>query len=181
MNKLTKEIAIFGGGCFWCTEAIFQMLRGVDLVVSGYAGGKLAKPSYEAVSGGQTGHAEVIKIEFDPAVISYENLLEVFFATHDPTRLNRQGNDVGEQYRSLILTTSDEQNKQAQAYIKKLTDSGEFSASVATKVEPLKEFFSAESYHQNYYQKNTDAPYCQIVISPKVAKFKEKHPELLKS
>ena len=172
--------AVFGGGCFWCTEAIFQMLKGVESVVSGYAGGDMEHPNYHAVSAGTTGHAEVIQVSFDPTVVTYETLLEVFFATHDPTTLNRQGNDSGEQYRSIILCTSDEQKQQAESYIKKLQDTGEFPDQVVTDVQPLGQFYSAEAYHQNYYQSNQDQPYCQLVISPKVKKFKEKHPELLK-
>lgn len=176
---MTQE-AVFGGGCFWCTEAIFQMLKGVTSVTSGYAGGDKENPDYHSVSAGTTGHAEVIKVAFDPEVIAYETLLEVFFATHDPTTLNKQGNDVGEQYRSVILYTSDEQKNQAQEYIKKLEDAGEFPDKVVTEVQPLGDFYTAEEYHQNYYNENQDKPYCQIVISPKIQKFKEKHPELLK-
>ena len=151
MNQ--KEIAIFGGGCFWCTEAIFQNLKGVWQVTPGYAGGTLPNPTYE-------------------------KLLEIFFATHNPTTLNQQGNDVGEEYRSLILFTNSNQEKEAKAYIEKIKS--EFSDPIVTEIKPLDQFYSAEDYHQNYYKTNTDQPYCQIVISPKLKKFKEKYPELLK-
>ncbi len=174
-----KEIAVFGGGCFWCTEAIFQELRGVSVVTSGYAGGAISEPSYEAVSSGKTGHAEVIKIEFDSAVIPYETLLEVFFASHDPTTMNRQGADVGEQYRSIVLYTSDKQKTQAEAYITKLKMSGEFTAPIVTQVGPLEKFFPAEEYHQDYFANNSDQPYCQIIINPKLEKIRHQFSKLL--
>ena len=156
------------------------MLKGVATVTSGYAGGFLDNPSYQAVSGGKTGHAEVIKVEFDPAVISYATLLEVFFAAHDPTTLNQQGNDVGDQYRSVILYTSEVQRQQAEAYIKELESKGVFPDRVVTDVLRLENFYTAEEYHQNYYQNNISQPYCQIVINPKIKKFKEKYPHLIK-
>lgn len=173
--------AVFAGGCFWCTEAIFQNLKGVEKVEPGYAGGRIKNPSYEQVSTGATGHAEVIRIEFNPSVINYENLLEVFFATHDPTTLNRQGNDVGTQYRSAVFYADKDQKTKAQDYIDQLSASGEFMDPVVTTLEELKEFYPAEDYHKNYYERNKDQPYCQIVISPKLKKFKEQHPGLLKS
>lgn len=174
------ETAIFGGGCFWCTEAVFQQVRGVISVVSGYAGGSKNDPSYEQVSMGTTGHAEVIKIDFEPEIVSFQDLLEVFFATHDPTTLDRQGADAGTQYRSTILYTTEEQKSIAQEFIKKVTEEKIFENPIVTKVEALDQFFPAEEYHQNYYQQNKDKPYCQVVINPKLAKFKAKFASLLK-
>ncbi|MBI2099082.1 peptide-methionine (S)-S-oxide reductase MsrA [Candidatus Uhrbacteria bacterium] len=175
------ETAVFGGGCFWCTEAIFKMLKGVKSVVPGYAGGTMPDPSYEEVSGGVTGHAEAIKIEFDPQAISFNDLLAVFFGTHDPTTLNRQGNDVGEQYRSIILYTAPEQKKLAEDYIKELNESSEDGKPIVTEVKPLEKFYEAEDYHHDYYEKNKDKPYCQVVINPKLKKAKEKFSALLKA
>jgi peptide-methionine (S)-S-oxide reductase len=175
------ETAVFGGGCFWCVEAIFQNLRGVESVVSGYAGGEMGNPDYEHVSMGTTGHAEVVKVEFDPGVISYEILLNVFFSTHDPTTLNKQGADVGTQYRSVILYTTEEQKNLAESFIKKLMDSGEYEKPIVTEVKALEKFYSAEGYHQNYYESNKNQPYCQVVIDPKVKKFREKFREYLKA
>ncbi|HTY40179.1 MAG TPA: peptide-methionine (S)-S-oxide reductase MsrA [Candidatus Paceibacterota bacterium] len=174
----TTESAVFGGGCFWCTEAVFEMLRGVVSVRSGYAGGKIANPTYEMVSSGTTGHAEVVRIEFDPKQIAYDDLLTVFFATHDPTTRNRQGNDIGPQYRSVIFYTTDAQKAAAEKFIAKLNGSG---PPVVTEVEPLTEFYEAENYHRAYYQNNTDAPYCQVVINPKIEKVKKRFHELLKT
>lgn len=150
-------------------------------VAPGYAGGTKPNPTYEDVCAGQSGHAEVIKIEFDPKIISYENLLEIFFATHDPTTPDQQGNDIGEQYRSIILTASEEQAAKAKDYLKKLTENKEFSQPIVTQIKPLGQFFPAENYHQNYYQNNQNKPYCQIVISPKISKFRKNHPELIQS
>ena len=175
------QVAAFGGGNFWGHKAIFHELRGVSAVISGYAGGTMSEPSYETVSSGKTGHAEVIKIEFDPTIISYEILLEVFFASHDPTTKNRQGADVGEQYRSVILYTSEEQKNQAEAYIAKLKDSGEHAASVVTEVKPLEKFFLAEEYHQDYFANNSDQPYCQIIINPKLEKIRKQFSKFLAS
>ncbi|MFH0776953.1 MAG: peptide-methionine (S)-S-oxide reductase MsrA [Patescibacteria group bacterium] len=173
------EIAVFGGGCFWCTEAIFRSLRGVTKVEPGYAGGEKANPTYREVSSGTTGHAEVIRVEFDPAEISFEDLLNVFFATHDPTSLNRQGADVGTQYRSTILTTTDEQKNVAEKFISEM-NAGEFkSTPVVTEIKKLEKFWPAEDYHQNYFAENRNAPYCQVVIDPKLAKFKKKFAHLL--
>lgn len=177
----TYETAVFGGGCFWCTEAIFRMLKGVRSVVPGYAGGAVKSPAYKQVSSGETGHAEVIKIEYDPAVISYETLLTVFFATHDPTTLNRQGSDIGEQYRSTILYTNDAQRKAAEKFINDLSASSEKGAPIVTEVKPLDTFYEAEKYHRDYYKKNQDQPYCQIVINPKLDKIKKEFAELLKN
>lgn len=177
---MKNEIAVFGGGCFWCTEAVFKMLKGVISVASGYAGGDMPNPSYEEVSGGATGHAEVIKIEFNPQVISFNDLLAVFFGTHDPTSLNKQGNDVGEQYRSVVLYTIPEQKKQAENYIRELNESSKEGRPIVTEVKPLEKFFEAEDYHRDYYEKNKDKPYCQVVINPKLKKAKEQFSALLK-
>ena len=179
MSK-TVQTAIFGGGCFWCTETIFKHLRGIKSVVSGYAGGTVENPTYEQVSSGKTGHAEVTKIEFDPKIIAYPKLLEIFFAFHDPTTLNRQGGDVGSQYRSIILFTSPDQEIQARNYIKKLEDQKIYADKIVTEVKPLNKFFEAEESHQNYYDNNPLLPYCQVVISPKLAKIREKYAKLLK-
>lgn len=174
---MNKQTAVFAGGCFWCTEAIFQSLKGVASVLPGYTGGQVVNPTYEMVCGGNTGHAEATKIEFDPAVIGYEVLLEVFFATHDPTTLNRQGHDVGTQYRSAIFYTSDDQKQKAEECIK--THQSEFNNSIVTQLEPLNEFYVAENYHQNYFNNNKNAPYCQAVINPKLKKFREKFIHLI--
>ncbi|MCX6005868.1 MAG: peptide-methionine (S)-S-oxide reductase MsrA [Chloroflexi bacterium] len=179
--KNNNRIAVFGGGCFWCTEAIFSSLKGVIKATPGYAGGKTTNPSYLQVCSGMTGHAEVIKIEYDPSIVGYNDLLDVFFHIHDPTTMNRQGADVGEQYRSIILYTNPEQKEQAEQYIGRLNISGEFDGPVVTQVKPLTEFYAAEDYHQCYYAANTDQSYCQVVITPKLAKFKKKFTHLLKS
>ncbi len=173
-----KQIAIFGGGCFWCTEAIFKMLKGVISVTPGYAGGTMENPSYYDVSEGNTGHAEVIRIEFDPAAIPYQDLLEIFFHTHNPTTLNRQGNDIGPQYRSLILYTNSQQKKIAAATLEK--KSGEFNGPIVTEIKPLDKFYPAEDYHKNYYEKYPFEPYCQVVISPKLQHLREKYSAKLK-
>jgi peptide-methionine (S)-S-oxide reductase len=179
MNQ-KNEVAVFGGGCFWCTEAIFQRLRGIISVKSGYAGGTVDNPSYDEVSAGTTGHAEVNRIEFDPSILSYNKLLEIFFDIHDPTTLNRQGNDTGPQYRSVIFYTNDAQLKEAQSYLDHLKESKAFVRDVVTELEPLKKFYPAESYHQDYYNKNSYMPYCSLVISPKIKHFQQKYKELLK-
>ncbi len=173
------KTAVFAGGCFWCTEAVFQRLRGVKSVEPGYAGGKVDNPTYEQVSMGNTGHAEAIKFEYDPSVISYPDLLSVFFATHDPTTLNRQGADVGTQYRSTIFYSSEEEKQSAQNYIDQLTKDGVFAAPIVTTLEPLTKFYEAEDYHKNYYDRNSGEGYCQIVIGPKIHKLKEKFASLL--
>ena len=174
------KTAVFGGGCFWCTEAIFQMLKGVSKVESGYAGGDMVNPSYERVSMGDTGHAEVIRVTYDPAVISYDDLLTVFFGSHDPTTPNRQGNDVGEQYRSVILYESEDEKKIAERIIKEVQESLTDGSRVVTQVIPLKKFFPAEEYHQNYFKSNTSAPYCKIIIEPKIEKVRKRFAELVK-
>ncbi len=172
--------AVFGGGCFWCTEAVFKMLRGVSSVGPGYAGGSVPDPTYEQVCAGNTGHAEVIRIEYDPAVIRYEDLLTVFFATHDPTTPNRQGNDVGPQYRSIVLYADDAQKKAAETYIAELEGSSPGGAPIVTEVRPLAAFYPAEGYHEDYYARNKEQPYCQVVITPKIAKAKKRFAQLLK-
>ncbi|MEQ6120153.1 peptide-methionine (S)-S-oxide reductase MsrA [Reichenbachiella sp. MALMAid0571] len=173
----TMEKATFGNGCFWCTEAIFQNLRGVERVESGYTGGKVEKPTYKEVCSGLTGHAEVIQITFDPEVISFEELLEVFWNTHDPTTLNRQGNDVGTQYRSAIFYHNDEQKELAEKYKEQLDQSGAWSNPIVTEVSPMEAFYPAEDYHQNYFNLNGNQPYCSFVIRPKVEKFLKKYRE----
>ncbi|MBI5153283.1 MAG: peptide-methionine (S)-S-oxide reductase MsrA [Parcubacteria group bacterium] len=177
---ISTESAVFGGGCFWCTEAVFSELRGVISVESGYAGGGIENPDYRAVSSGVTGHAEVIKVEYNPEEISYRDLLEVFFSSHDPTTMNRQGNDVGEEYRSVIFYTSDEQKEAAEAYVKEFIETKTYSAPIVTQIFPLDTFYKAEEYHQDYYQNNKEAPYCQIVINPKLEKLRKQHAKLLK-
>lgn len=168
------ETAVFGGGCFWCTEAVFLEMMGVDSVVSGYAGGHTENPTYEQVCSGGTGHAEVVKITFDTAVVSYRDLLDVFFATHDPTTLNRQGADRGTQYRSIIFYADDDQRDAAEETIRELDESGALPGPVVTQLAPLDRFYEAESYHKDYYKNNSYNPYCQIVISPKLSKFRSK-------
>ena len=175
-----SSLATFGGGCFWCTEAVFEGAKGVSSVVSGYAGGHVANPTYEAVCGKKTGHAEVIQIEFDPAVISYRDLLNIHFATHDPTTPNRQGNDVGPQYRSAIFFHSPEQERTALEAIAELNAAGIFAGPIVTEVAPILEFYPAEQYHQGYYRQNPMQPYCAFVTGPKVAKFREKFAHLRK-
>ncbi len=161
--------ATFGGGCFWCVEAIFQQIEGVNQVVSGYAGGQVANPSYREVCGGQTGHAEVIQLDFDPAKVAYEDLLDLFFRAHDPTTLNRQGADVGTQYRSIVLFHDEGQKLAAEAVRAKAASY--YSAPIVTEIAPMDQFYPAEAYHQNYYRDNTSAPYCRAVIRPKLEKL----------
>ncbi|MEW6325490.1 MAG: peptide-methionine (S)-S-oxide reductase MsrA [Nitrospirota bacterium] len=167
-----KELATLGGGCFWCLEAIFADLKGVEKVVSGYAGGAAPNPTYEQVCSGRTGHAEVVQVTFDPAVINYKDILEVFFAIHDPTTLNRQGHDAGTQYRSAIFFHTPEQQATAQQVIKELEAAQLWSGSIVTEVVPFTKFYPAENYHQRYYAENPRQPYCQAVIAPKIAKFR---------
>lgn len=174
------ELATFAGGCFWCTEAVFKRLKGVESVEPGYAGGSMNKPSYENVSSGKTGHAEAIQITFDPKIISFNELLKVFFATHDPTTLNKQGADIGTQYRSVIFYHDQKQQKAAEDYIKSIQKSGKFSSKIVTKVEPLSSFYPAETYHKDYYENHQDAPYCQLVIDPKIQKLYKDFKENLK-
>ncbi len=163
------ETATFGGGCFWCTEAIFKRIKGVESVTSGYAGGKMENPSYEAVSSGETGHAEAIQLTFNPKIISYEKLVEIFFATHDPTTMNRQGADIGSQYRSAIFFHNDKQRQTA--YEVKEKNQSKYKDSIVTEIVPLKNFYKAEEYHQDYYAANPSVGYCRLVIDPKIQKL----------
>lgn len=172
-------VAIFGGGCFWCTEAIFERLKGVASVTSGYAGGRKANPTYEQVSAGNTGHAEVNMISFDPGQISYQTLLEVFFALHDPTTLNRQGNDIGSQYRSVIFYTTSEQKEIAAKFMNKLLTDKIYQMPIVTELKSLDNFYPAEDFHQNYYNQNTNQAYCRLVISSKLKKLEKRYSKLL--
>ena len=174
------ETAVLGAGCFWCTEAVFQLIRGVEKVEPGYAGGDLPNPSYEQVSSGSTGHVEVAQLTFDPDVISFREVLEIFFGTHDPTTLNRQGADVGTQYRSVIFYNSPEQKATAEQLIVELTAEKVYDKPIATKVEPLKTFYPAETYHKDYFKKHPKEPYCQVVIAPKIAKLQHTYISKLK-
>jgi peptide-methionine (S)-S-oxide reductase len=169
-NNGKQETATIAGGCFWCLEAVYDLLKGVDEVTSGYAGGTTVNPSYEQVCSGRTGHAEAVQIKFDPSVISFKDLLDVFFTVHDPTTLNRQGYDVGTQYRSAIFYSSPEQKATAEQVIKELTDQKLWDDPIVTQVEPLEVFYPAEDYHQEYFERNPNQPYCRAVVAPKVAK-----------
>ena len=177
---MQNETAVFGGGCFWCTEAVFQRLRGVSSVLPGYSDGHVKNPTYEEVSSGTTGHAEATKIEFDPAEISFRDLLDVFFATHDPTTLNRQGNDEGTQYRSIIFYMSPEQKAEAEKFISELEKDGIFSSPIVTQIRAFDKFYVAEDYHQNYYNQNKNKGYCMAVINPKLDKLRKRFAEKLK-
>ena len=176
-----KALATFGGGCFWCTEAVFEVTKGVHSAVSGYSGGNVPNPSYEAVTTGRTGHAEVIQVEYDPSVITYEKLLEIFFRTHDPTTLNRQGPDVGTQYRSVIFYHDNEQRQLAEQVVTALNTSRAFGKPVVTQVAPLEAFFPAEEYHQDFFAKNPYQGYCRAVVGPKVEKYRKAFADLIKS
>lgn len=167
------QTAIFAGGCFWCIEAVFLEIEGVASVEPGYMGGDTPNPTYRDICTGDTGHAEVIRIEFDPTIVSYADLLEIFFAIHDPTTLNRQGNDIGTQYRSSIFYTSNEQKNAAEAAIAILTETGTYASTIVTEITPAATFYRAEDYHHDYYQNNPYQPYCQFVVEPKLAKFRE--------
>jgi peptide-methionine (S)-S-oxide reductase len=175
------EIAVFGGGCFWCTEAVFSDLKGVVAVMPGYSGGTVKNPTYEQVCTGMTGHDEVIRIEYDSAQIKFKDLLTVFFATHDPTTLNRQGNDVGTQYRSAVFYTTPEQKTEAEQFIKDLTASDPGGRPVVTEITPLDAFYEAEDYHRQYFKNNRSASYCQVIIEPKVEKLQKQFADLLKT
>ena len=174
------ETATLGAGCFWCVEAIFENLKGVVSVKSGYAGGHVANPTYEAVCTGETGHAEVVHIQFDPQVISFKEILDVFWKTHDPTTLNRQGADVGTQYRSVIFYHNDEQKRMAEQSKKEMDQSGYYADPIVTEITPVTNFYEAENYHQDYYRLNKKQPYCRMVITPKVSKFKKEFKDKLK-
>lgn len=186
MNENNKDssahtaTATFGAGCFWCTEAQFLQLKGVTKVVSGYMGGTVDNPSYKEVCTGSTGHAEVTNVSYDPAVISFDELLAAFFVSHDPTQLNRQGNDIGTQYRSVVFYHDEEQRAKANGYIKKLNEEKVYPSDIVTEVSPATMFYAAEDYHQNYYNQNGSEPYCHFVIQPKVEKFKKVFKDKLK-
>ncbi|HEX8317814.1 peptide-methionine (S)-S-oxide reductase MsrA [Longimicrobium sp.] len=180
MADTGREVATLGGGCFWCTEAVFVDLRGVDRVVSGYMGGPMPNPSYEQVCSGRTGHAEVVQVTFDPAEIPFREILEIFFTTHDPTTLNRQGGDEGTQYRSVVFYHDDEQRRVAEEVIRELTERRLYDDPIVTEVSPASEFYRAESYHQDYYARNPYQGYCQVVIAPKVSKFRKAYTSRLK-
>jgi peptide-methionine (S)-S-oxide reductase len=175
------ETATFGSGCFWCTEAIFLDVAGIRSVVSGYMGGKVKNPTYKEVCSGLTGHAEVVQLTFEPGEISYEQLLEIFWQTHDPTTLNQQGADVGTQYRSVVFYHSEEQRKNAEFYKSRLEEEGAFDKPIVTEIDPASIFYKAENYHQNYYNLNSNAPYCTFVIRPKLEKFKKAFKDKLKN
>jgi peptide-methionine (S)-S-oxide reductase len=167
------EVATLGGGCFWCTEAVFSLLKGVEKVESGYSGGKMENPTYEKVSTGTTGHVEVVQISFNPDVISFKEILEVFFSSHDPTSLNRQGQDIGTQYRSVIFFHDDQQKAMAEKVIKELTETKTWNMPIVTQIEPFKIFYKAEEYHQNYFKNHPEKSYCSIIIAPKIGKLKQ--------
>lgn len=180
MTERKLELATLAGGCFWCLEAVYELLRGVERVTSGYAGGHVPNPTYEQVCTGRTGHAEVVQIAFDPEVITYRDLLDVFFTIHDPTTLDRQGGDVGTQYRSAIFTHSGEQEGIAREAIAELEREGTWDDPIVTQVEPLDAFYPAEEYHREYFRRNPNQPYCRAVIAPKVAKARKRHLDRLK-
>lgn len=175
------EKAIFGGGCFWCTEAVFKSMKGVVEVKPGYCGGHVTAPTYEAICGGQTGHIEVVEIEYEPTQVSFETLLEVFFATHDPTTPGRQGHDVGPQYQSAIFYQNVQQHEQAKKFISMLDASGRFGRPVCTQLLPAQTLWVAETYHHDYFVRNPNQGYCQMIVAPKVSKFKKEFPDLLVS
>ncbi len=179
MENTKLEAAVFGGGCFWCTEAVFKMLKGVASVMPGYTGGATQNPTYDEVCSGTTGHAEAVKISYDPSMVSFETLMTVFFATHDPTTLNRQGADVGTQYRSAIFYTTPEQKISAEKFISDLNAVSEKGGKIVTEVTPLTIFYSAEEYHRDYYARNKNQGYCQVVINPKLEKVQQEFAELL--
>jgi peptide-methionine (S)-S-oxide reductase len=180
MAEQTRETATLGGGCFWCLEAVYKDLKGVERVVSGYAGGSVENPTYEQVCGGRTGHAEVVQITYDPRLVSFRDLLDVFFTIHDPTTKDRQGGDVGPQYRSIILYHDAGQKAEAERAIGELREKGVWRAPIVTEVVPHETFYPAEDYHQDYFEQNPRQRYCQIVIAPKVAKFRKQYLDKLK-
>lgn len=180
MEESGVEKVAFGGGCFWCTEAVFKMLKGVSKVLPGYAGGTAEDAVYERVTRGMTDHAEVIYLEYDPIEINFKDLLTIFFASHDPTTVNRQGNDVGPQYRSIIFYTTTEQRVEAEKFIDEINTSNPNGNSIVTELAPLDKFYEAEEYHHDYFLRNKSAPYCQVIINPKLEKVQEKFSELLK-
>jgi len=174
------ELATLGGGCFWCTEAVFTQLKGVETAEPGYSGGELEDPTYEQVSTGTTGHAEVVQIAFDPSVISYREILEIFFSTHDPTTLNRQGPDIGPQYRSVIFYHNNQQRATAELVVRELTEEKLFDSPITTRIEPLVRFYKAEDYHKDYFKKHREQQYCRIIIAPKIAKLQKLYLSKLK-
>ncbi|MDX9770862.1 MAG: peptide-methionine (S)-S-oxide reductase MsrA [Tenuifilaceae bacterium] len=180
MKNNTFEIATLGAGCFWCVEAIFERVNGVEEVLSGYSGGKIANPTYREVSSGLTGHAEVVQVKFNPSVISYAKILEIFFKTHNPTMLNRQGADVGTQYRSVIFYHTDEQKSVAEDVKNMLSRAAIWNDPIVTEISPFTKFYKAEDYHQNYLENNSKQPYCQMVILPKIDKFEKLFEDYLK-
>lgn len=180
-REAARESATLGGGCFWCLEAVYDELKGVEKVESGYTGGSVPNPTYRQVCTGTTGHAEVVRVEFDPEVVSYREILDVFFTIHDPTTLNRQGADVGTQYRSAIFYHDEDQKREAEEAIARVEAEGLYKNPVVTEVAPAGEFFVAEDYHQDYYKNNAYQPYCQVVVAPKVAKFRKQYLEKLKA
>lgn len=180
INDMKEAKATFGGGCFWCTEAIYERVNGVLSVVSGYSGGSMKNPSYKQVCSGETGHAEVVQITYDPSIVSYYELLEIFFKTHDPTTLNRQGADVGTQYRSVVFYHNEKQKEQAEEIIAALEGEKIWKSPVVTEISPLMEFYEAEDYHQEYFDNNSSQPYCSAVIQPKIDKFSKIFREKLK-
>ena len=175
------QTAVFGGGCFWCVETVYNRLQGVVSAKSGYMGGHVENPTYKQVCGGDTGHVEVVQVTFDPAKTSFHELLDVFFTVHDPTQLNRQGNDIGVQYRSVIFYTSEEQYREAKKYIEEMTAAHAWPNQIVTSLEPASKFYVAEDYHQEYFANNGSQPYCQMVVAPKVQKFQKKFAEKLKA
>jgi len=177
----TTEIATLAGGCFWCTEAVFSDLQGVSRIVPGYSGGTVENPTYEQVCTGRTGHAESVEITFDPNIVSFRDLLRIFFTTHDPTTLNRQGNDVGTQYRSAVFCRDERQTQIAEEVVRELTTAGVWRKKIVTEIVPFTSFYPAEQYHWNYFRRNPEKGYCQIVIAPKVAKFRHQYADRLKS
>lgn len=179
-NRMKEELATFGGGCFWCTEAVYEEVKGIIDVVSGYAGGTVVNPSYREVTTGRTGHAEVVQIRFNPDIISYKEILEIFFKTHDPTSLNRQGADVGTQYRSVIFYHSDYQKNIASDLIQEMNNSGMYDSKIVTQLQKYQHFYLAEDYHQDYFRKNPDQGYCSAVIRPKMTKFRKDFSSKLK-
>lgn len=180
MDKKNLQVAVFAGGCFWCTEAVFERVEGVTKVISGYTGGHIKNPAYREITTGKTGHAEAVQIFYDENIILFEELMEIFFATHDPTTLNRQGHDKGTQYRSAIFYTHEGQKQKIESFIAYLEKEHIFEQPIVTQVEPLDEFYGAEEYHQNYYEQNKYQPYCQFVINPKLKKLKETYHKKLK-
>lgn len=172
-TQVKISLATFGSGCFWCTEAIFQRIKGVVQVTSGYTGGTVDNPTYREICTGTTGHAEVVQVEYDPAIVAYEDLLQVFWKTHDPTTLNRQGADTGTQYRSVIFYHNEEQRQLAEAYKEQLTTAQAYTKPIVTEILPVQRFYKAEAYHQDYYNANGEAPYCQFVIAPKIDKLEK--------